>query len=616
MKQIKSLSLLLISLIGLSLNGCGNENSSSSSKTNVSTSSSSSLIVSPSIEIEVSDVSIKEFNFVYTDNGSSKIYDAIFDLNTNIKRKTGHRLQINKLDANYSEAPYEIIIGNIDRANISNEYNSLSDTDLLIKSIETENGIKILVGGKDESSTLFALNEFLNVFLEGNIVDFSSKNIYKNINYKYDYTSIYLSNDELKEYTILYSENSDEIVKKAIDNLLKDFSKALDFDLNIKACNRNTDLSDIKKGIYIGPVNDESEVYSSGLSTNSYNIQVKHTSLESKIFIVGTSNQEVLNGIHYFYKTSVVNGKLNVPKYVAKPVNSLEQRDPCIVPYNNMYYMYSATGSGFAVRSSTDLLNWSDSKVIFDASDSSSFTGIGDYWAPECHYYNNNFYLFVTYRSSTNNHRGCAIFKSSTPDGRFKEITNGHITPSDWDAIDGTLYIDKNNKPYMVFVHEWTSMPDGNGLMCYAPLSDDFTHFTAEPKTMFKSTDPSWTDQCVTDGPWLYRLENGTLLMIWSNFARDDFNGYTIGISKSSNGELDGTWEHYDEPLFWDDLGNVYEVINGGHGMIFKGFDNRIYLALHGPNANNNETYYFSKFMYIPLVEDNDNNTLKLDLIY
>jgi len=50
--------------------------------------------------------------------------------------------------------------------------------------------------------------------------------------------------------------------------------------------------------------------------------------------------------------------------------------------------------------------------------------------------------------------------------------------------------------------------------------------------------------------------------------------------------------------------------------MIFKGFDNRIYLALHGPNSNNNETYYFSKFMYIPLVEDNDNNTLKLDLIY
>ena len=38
----------------------------------------------------------------------------------------------------------------------------------------------------------------------------------------------------------------------------------------------------------------------------------------------------------------------------------------------------------------------------------------------------------------------------------------------------------------MVFVHEWTSMPDGNGLMCYAPLSDDFTHFIEEPKTMFK----------------------------------------------------------------------------------------------------------------------------------
>ena len=50
--------------------------------------------------------------------------------------------------------------------------------------------------------------------------------------------------------------------------------------------------------------------------------------------------------------------------------------------------------------------------------------------------------------------------------------------------------------------------------------------------------------------------------------------------------------------------------------MIFKSFEGRTYLALHGPNANDDSTFYFSKFMLLPLVEDNENNTIKLDLIY
>ena len=49
--------------------------------------------------------------------------------------------------------------------------------------------------------------------------------------------------------------------------------------------------------------------------------------------------------------------------------------------------------------------------------------------------------------------------------------------------------------------------------------------------------------------------------------------------------------------------------------MIFKGFDNRIYLALHGPNENHDSEFYFTKFMYIPLVEDLENNTLKSNFI-
>ena len=612
MKLKDILSFVLISLISVSSNGCKQNNSSHSTS-----SSSSTLIESTSSEIilEDSNACIKDFSIVYSKDASSSLSDLLFDVNTNIKKKTGHRPKLVINDSNYIESDFEIIIGNLNRSELNEHYN-FNENEIIIKSIETETSYKLIVAGCDEERTLYAINEFYNLFLEDKIINLASKNLYTNIHRTINLDNIYLSIDELKDYSIILAKNLDKTVTKAINNFNDDLSKVLNKKLDIIDCNKTSNIADINKAICFGSVNDEAEKFASGLSTNTFNIKPKYNSTVSKFYITGTSNQEILNGLQYFYKNSVINGELNIPKYLSNSTTALVQRDPCIVPYNGTYYMYVGAENGFAVMTSKDLLTWSDRKIIFDKSYDPSFKGIGDYWAPECHIYNNEFYLFATYKSSVNNHRGCAIFKSSTPDGKFVEITNGHITPSDWDAIDGTLYIDKEGKPYMVFVHEWTSMPDGNGSMCYAPLSNDFTHFTSEPVEMFRSFDPEWTDQCVTDGPWMYRLENDELIMIWSNFADKDFSGYTIGISKSSNGEIDGTWEHYKEPLYWADSNNVFEVINGGHGMIFKGFDNRIYLALHGPNENHDSEFYFTKFMYIPLVEDLENNTLKLDLIY
>ena len=67
--------------------------------------------------------------------------------------------------------------------------------------------------------------------------------------------------------------------------------------------------------------------------------------------------------------------------------------------------------------------------------------------------------MLTTYRSAKTGHRGCTVMKSDTPEGPFKEISSGHVTPLDWDSIDGTLYIDKDGQPWMVFVHELDARP-------------------------------------------------------------------------------------------------------------------------------------------------------------
>lgn len=252
-------------------------------------------------------------------------------------------------------------------------------------------------------------------------------------------------------------------------------------------------------------------------------------------------------------------------------------RDPCILVVDGVYYAY---GTGWnCYRNTSGHLEgpWENLGTV--ASVANPDTDGGCHWAPEVHAYKGKYYMFTTYLNKVTGHRGCIILKSDSPEGPFVEITNGHITPADWDAIDGTLYVDPDGQPWMVFVHEWTSMPDGNGSFAAAKLSEDFTHFISEPIELFKAREPGWAVSGVTDGCWMYTTKEGELLMIWSNF---DSTGYVVAVARSSNGRLDGEWIHEEQLLYSKYMTGTYD---GGHGMIFTDTDGQMYLSFHSPNT-------------------------------
>lgn len=200
------------------------------------------------------------------------------------------------------------------------------------------------------------------------------------------------------------------------------------------------------------------------------------------------------------------------------------------------------------------------------------------FWAPEVHKYNGYYYMFATYYSSKTNHRGCSILKSPSPEGPFVEITNGHITPKSWDAIDGTFWVDDDGQPWMIFVHEWTCTDDRVGRMAAAKLSDDFTHFVSEPVELFRADDAPWANQYITDGCFMYKTKENKLLMIWSNLYDKD---YLVGVAESRNGRVDGEWIQDKKLLFSKEVTGKYD---GGHGMIFTDRDGKMYLSVHSPN--------------------------------
>ena len=260
-------------------------------------------------------------------------------------------------------------------------------------------------------------------------------------------------------------------------------------------------------------------------------------------------------------------------------------RDPFVVMGDDCYYLY-----GTDVSQS----GWEDTSWACYRSDGKSLSGKWEklktpvytrpknakknLWAPEVHKYNGYYYMFASYFSSATGHRGCSILKSESLEGPFVEITDGHITPKDWDSIDGTFWVDEEGQPWMVFVHEWTSTDDGIGRMAAARLSFDLTRFISEPVELFRADDAPWANVQVTDGCFLYMTESGRLLMIWSNSYNDE---YRIGIAYSKDGRVDGEWIQEEKPLFTKEMGGKHD---GGHGMIFTANDGQTYLSLHSPN--------------------------------
>ncbi len=259
----------------------------------------------------------------------------------------------------------------------------------------------------------------------------------------------------------------------------------------------------------------------------------------------------------------------------------VQQRDPSILPYNGKYYV---VGTGYNMRVSDDLYAWSDPWQFFvpDQCTNPDFDGIGDYWAPELYEYHGNFYIFGTYRSASSNHRGVGIFRSDLPQGPYELISKGHVTPNDWDSIDGSLYVDENGDPWMVFVHEWTSTQDGIGTMVASRMTDDLTALTGEITHLFSANElGGGSNNNVTDGPYVYRFENGRLAMIWSGFSE---SRYCVGVCYSDNGIL-GPWVQSEELLFSATSDNPLCYQEGGHGMLFESFDGKLLMSFHSPNS-------------------------------
>lgn len=269
-------------------------------------------------------------------------------------------------------------------------------------------------------------------------------------------------------------------------------------------------------------------------------------------------------------------------------------RDPFVLPVaaERAYYLYGTTdklpsgnhrGEGFDTFRSCDLIHWEGPFPAFRPKP--GFWGTNRFWAPEVHAWRNRYYMFATF-SSDISPLGTQILVSDDPLGPFRLHSPEPVTPTGCACLDGTLYLENDGQPWMIFSRDWPQIDVGR--YSALPLREDLRAAAGPAFDLFAVNaapwvrTPPWQEErtsnglppCfVADGAWPFRMPDGELCLLFSSWNETN---YATGLARSASGELRGPWLPDDTAFFSD---------NGGHAMIFSGFDGTTYLTLHQPNS-------------------------------
>lgn len=288
-------------------------------------------------------------------------------------------------------------------------------------------------------------------------------------------------------------------------------------------------------------------------------------------------------------------------------LDEIQIRDPFVltIPGEERSWLFGSTdaniwsgpATGFDTYWTTDFIQWHGPLPAYRPT--KDFWSHTQYWAPEVHAYRGDFYMFATF-TAEQHRRGTQVLRSATPEGPYEPWSAGPLTPHQWECLDGTLHVE-DGVAYLVFCHEWKDVGDGE--IHSVRLSEDLRTAVGEPTLLFRASDASWARSIsrpefpkvfVTDGPFLHRASDGTLVMLWSSFGE---SGYAMGIATSVSGGILGPWTQSADAIWPAD---------GGHGMIFANTDGNLFLTLHTPNRTPDE-----RARFFPLEETADGLRLK-----
>ena len=287
------------------------------------------------------------------------------------------------------------------------------------------------------------------------------------------------------------------------------------------------------------------------------------------------------------------------------PLDSIVLSDPCILP-DRATMTYYMTGTGGKLWKSKDLRYWDGPYTVAETDPASWMGPEPMIWAAELHPYKGKYYYFATFtnpdvkigsfRGNEIERRACHVLVSDKAEGPYRPMEDKTYLPAEKPTLDGTLWVDTDGKPYMVYCYEWLQTWDGT--IEKIELKPDLSGSMGEGQLLFRASDSPWSREVidgdtvaskVTDGPYLFRTQTGRLGMIWTSWIYDV---YTQGAAYSESGTLDGPWVQEEQPI---------TPPNFGHGMLFRTFDGQLLMSVHSHKDINS---HFHRVPHLFKVDD------------
>lgn len=263
--------------------------------------------------------------------------------------------------------------------------------------------------------------------------------------------------------------------------------------------------------------------------------------------------------------------------------------DPFILRASDgRYYLYctSEDGSGFPVRSSEDLIHWTEHGLALSAKEGRWANDT--FWAPECYELGGKFVLLYSGNWKDNptqaleNYRiGAAV--ADTPVGPFTEVSDRPIFDPGYPIIDANLY--QENGRYYLYYSRCCYEHSVDGLeeswIYGVELKPDFSGVIGEPVLLLRPEQP-WegrsaaaTGRRWNEGSFLMKAGDRYLMTYSGNFfgGPDYAVGYAVG--KTPLGPFVKAEEN---PI----LERYGDVTGTGHSCMLHSPEGELLICYHG----------------------------------
>ncbi|PPK88639.1 glycosyl hydrolase family 43 [Neolewinella xylanilytica] len=298
----------------------------------------------------------------------------------------------------------------------------------------------------------------------------------------------------------------------------------------------------------------------------------------------------------------------------------VEFGDPFILDDGDgTYYLYGTGGGaedGFAVYSSTDLVDWKNEGQVYFGNTEDSWNESA-FWAPECYKKDGKYYLFYSANwkhnptnEAENFHIGVAV--ADAPTGPFTDLQNQPLFEPGYPIIDANVYQDDDGKFYLYYSRACYKHPVESEIADWAreqgmyeeieeswvygvELSPDFQSVIGEPVLLLRppvsmdDENAEWESRSVTTGEINRRWTEGSFTFkhdgtYYIMYSANHYAGPNYAVGYATGDHPLGPFTKADNnPVLEKNVDEGGDVTGTGHNMVlFLEDANKMYAVYHG----------------------------------